>query len=355
MNIAIFLPNWIGDVVMATPALRALRNFVAGDARLIGIMRPYVSDVLAGTSWLDEQLFYDPRSRQPELRVGSIIEQLRERQIDIALLLTNSLRTAIIAWLGGATQRIGYACYGRGCLLTTRLRRPRTWWREIPTPALDSYLALAYAMGCPLESPRMELATLPADEQAADEVWRRLALPVDGSVVVLNCSGAYGAAKLWPPEYFAQLARRIAEQLRHNVLVLCGPSERSIAQQIAQDANHPRVKSLADQTLSIGLSKACVRRSRLMVSTDSGPRHIAAAFGIPVVSLFGPTHIAWSDTHYAGELQLQHQVPCGPCSKRTCPLKHHRCMRDLSVDRVYQAVSQQIHTGSQGAPRRAAG
>lgn len=342
MKIAIFLPNWIGDVVMATPTLRAVRTHFGQEARLIGVMRPYVSDVLAGTSWLDEQLFYDPRSKDRARRSWQLAQTLRAVSPDMTLLLTNSLRTGVLAWLSRSPRRIGYAQYGRGPLLTDKLKFRKAKGRFAPSPTLDSYLELAYLAGCPTASPRTELATLTEDEEKADRVWRILGLPPGDQVVVLNSGGAYGAAKSWPMEYFAQLARQIATEQGLGVLVLCGPNERDAAATIAMAANHPNVKSLADQKLSIGLSKACVRRSRLMVSTDSGPRHFAAALDVPVVTLYGPTHIAWGDTHYPRAVHLQHDVPCGPCMRRECPLGHHRCMRDLTVDRVYDAVVAQL-------------
>src|SRR5262249_15472319 len=156
------------------------------------------------------------------------------------------------------------------------------------------YLKLAYAIGCAPEDQSLELATTPADELAADLVWRQFGLR-EGRVVVLNSSGAFGAAKLWPVEHSAHLARRMATELNFDVLGLCGPSERQSAHQIVQLAGHPRVVGLADQPLSIGLTKACVKRSLLMVTTDSGPRHFAVAFGVPIVGLFGPTPPIWGD------------------------------------------------------------
>lgn len=338
MNVGIFLPNWVGDAVMATPTLRALRKRWGAAARLVGIMRPHIAEVLAGTPWLDAALRYDPRGRSPQQRGWRFLRRLRAERLDTVVLLTNSLRTGLLAWLSGARQRIGYARYARGPLLTQRLQPPCSGGRLAPSPVLDYYLQLAHALGCPSESPRMELATLPADEQAADRVWRKLSLPHPHQVVVFNSGGAYGAAKLWPTGYFATLARRIVTTTDLAVLVLCGPSEREIARQIVEQAAHQRVVSLAAQQPGIGLSKACVRRSRLMVTTDSGPRHFAAAFNVPVVTLFGPTHIAWSENHFDRAVHLQRDVPCGPCQKRVCPLGHHRCMRDLSVDEVYRAV-----------------
>jgi heptosyltransferase-2 len=187
----------------------------------------------------------------------------------------------------------------------------------------------------------LELATTLADERAANLVWSRLRLPLQ-RVVAFNCSGAYGAAKLWPPAHFADLARRVATQLDHDVLVLCGPSEREVAHEIVRAADNPRVKSLADEPLSIGLSKASLRRSRLLVTTDSGPRHLAVAFGVPVVGLYGPTLPIWGANPTARETALSTSIDCLGCAKRVCPLGHHRCMTELSVDDVYRAVAAQL-------------
>jgi len=344
MKVGIFLPNWIGDVVMATPTLRALRNHFGSDTKLVGIMRPYVREVLAGTPWLDDCLLYDPRSRDRALRGTAFLSRLRAAQLDTVVLLTNSLRTALWAWASGAKRRIGYARSGRGPLLTEKLRPQRIGRRFIPSPVLDYYLALAYKLGCPPESPRLDLATLSADELAADVAWRQLNLPAGEHVVTFNSGGAYGAAKLWPTDYFARLARRVATQHDVSVLVLCGPQERDIAREIVAGARHPRVVSLAELPKSLGLTKACVRRSRLLVTTDSGPRHFAAAFDTPVITLFGPTDIAWSENHFDKAVHLQLSLDCQPCQKRVCPLRHHRCMRELSISRVYEAVRRELET-----------
>lgn len=342
MKIGVFVPNWVGDVAMATPTLRALRRHFGSNAQIVGIVRPYVADVLAGTPWLDRQIPYHPKSKVLAQRAWSVLGQLRAHRFDTILLMTNSLRSGALAWASGAPHRVGYVRYGRGPLLTHKLYHPRLGRRWLPTPAIDAYLQLAYALGCELESPHLELATLAADEAAADEVWERWDLPPGERVVVLNSGGAYGAAKLWPTEYFAELARRIATEQDLAVLVTCGPAERTLAQEIVERADHPRVVGLADKPISIGLSKACIRRSRLLISTDSGPRFFAVAFGVPVVSLFGPTDVGWTRTHYPREICLQHAVPCGPCARRTCPLGHHDCMRLLSVERVYAAVLKQL-------------
>ena len=121
------------------------------------------------------------------------------------------------------------------------------------------------------------------------------------------------------------------------MLVVCGPNERTTAREIVRQAGRPQVVSLAERPVSLGLTKACVRRLDLFVTTDSGPRHFAAAFDRPVVSLFGPTFIEWTETYFPKGINLQKQVPCGPCQLRVCPLDH-RCMRELSVAEVLAAA-----------------
>ncbi|MGE3314639.1 MAG: lipopolysaccharide heptosyltransferase II [Planctomycetaceae bacterium] len=340
MKIAVFVPNWIGDVVMATPALRAIREHFAG-AEIVAVLRPYVADVLAGLSLVDRHLIHHPAGKSAvENRGLRFVRSLRREKFDLAVLFPNSFHSAGLAWLSGARRRVGIDRDGRGWLLTDRLpSRPK----KTPHPVIEEYLRIAAYLGCVALDRRMELASLPSDEQQLARFWN--AQPGElrrREFVTLNSGGAFGAAKDWPAESFAILARRIAETYGHAVLVLCGPSEREQARRIVQQAEHRNVVSLADAPLSIGLTKAAVKQSVLLVTTDSGPRHFAAPFDVPVITLFGPTHIAWSETYSPRAIHLQHQVDCGPCQQRTCPLGHHRCMKELSVDTVFDAVARQL-------------
>lgn len=339
MKIAVFLPNWIGDVVMATPALRAVRNEFAL-AEIVAVARPYVADVLAGLELSDRTLLHEPRSGDKSRRGWQFIRRLRDERFDLALLLPNSLRSGVLAWLSGARRRVGFARDGRGWLLTDPVPARS---KERPHPVLDEYLRLAAHVGCRQLSRQMELATLPEDEERLGEFWSRHdpALPAAG-VVCLNPGGAFGLAKHWPTASFGELAARIAEHFGKTVLVLCGPAEREQARDIVRRADDPRVVSLAEVEPSLGLTKAAVRRAELLVTTDSGPRHFAPPFDVSVVSLFGPTHVAWSETGYRKEIRLQLDVDCGPCQQRVCPLRHHRCMRDLKVEMVFAAVSKRL-------------
>jgi heptosyltransferase II len=342
MKIGIFLPNWLGDLVMATPMLRAMRRHFGADTRLIGIMRPNLADVLRGTPWLDEQWYFNPRAQDQDVRHWSLIRKMRRERLDVALLLPNSMRTAIVARLGGAKQRIGYSRYGRGPLLTRKLQSPQVRGLSTPCPMVDYFLKLSEAMGCPPESRRLELATTPDDEQAADLVWERLGLRTDGRVVTFNAGGAYGSAKHWPPEHFGDLAKRVASSLDYDVLVMCGPKERRMARAIVDRAAHPRVFSMADQPIDIGTAKACIRRARLMVSTDSGPRHVAAAFGKPVITLYGPMPPVFGENPTVLAIDLRLDMSCIGCQNRICPLGHHKCMRDLTPEMVFPEIARLV-------------
>jgi heptosyltransferase-2 len=338
MNIAVFLPNWIGDAVMATPALRALRKHFRG-GRLVGVQKPYVAGVLEGGDWFDRLLVAHGG-------VARTAWGLRRLGVDLAVLFPNSFRTALVARLGGCARRVGYARYGRRPLLTDALEPEREAdGRLRVSPVVDAYNRLAEHVGCPRPGYELELFTTPADEKVADEVWGKGGLDRHPEVVCLNPGAAFGSAKHWPAEYFVTLARDLVRRRGCGVLVLCGPAERGLADRVAAGAASPAVRSLAGLTveegpgprLSVGLTKACVRRADLLVTTDSGPRHFAAAFDRPVVTLFGPTHIGWTETYHPRAVHLQKEVECGPCQRRVCPLDH-RCMKRLTPGEVLAAA-----------------
>jgi heptosyltransferase II len=338
-TIIVFCPNLVGDTVMATPAIRALRQ-ANPQSRLVGVVKPPIAATLDGNPWLDDLIRFDPKASDHRFRTFAALQHLRNERADLAVLLPNSFRSALLAFASGARRRVGYDRGGRGRLLTDRLTVPRDAQGErLPVPAVEYYLALVRHLGCPVSSLRPELFTTRDDEAAADRAWLHLGLSADRPVVCLNTGGAFGPAKSWPEPYFSALARRLVTETGVRVLVVCGPAERQAARAICAGANHPDVVSLADLDLSLGLSKACVKRSTLMVTTDSGPRHFAAAFDVPVISLFGPTHIAWTRTNHPHAVHLFHPVPCGPCQQPVCPEKHHRCMTELTPDAVFRAAS----------------
>ncbi len=342
MKIAIFLPNWIGDAVMATPALRAIRQQFTG-AEIVTIQKPYVADVLEGLDFVDRKISWQTKQKlTSQIR---FLNQLRRERFDLAVLFPNSFRSAWTSFLAGIPRRVGINRDGRHWLLTDPIPTKN---KQEPHPAIDEYLRIATyliersqeASKVPLPLSRsMTLSVTSAEQRRWESFLEKQSTEFKShSMVCLNPGGAFGAAKHWPTTHFAELARRIATELKRSVLVVCGPAEKAEALQIVKQANHSLVTSLAAEPLHLGLTKAAIQQAEMLVTTDSGPRHFAAPFQVPVVTLFGPTHILWSETFYDRGKHLQLDLDCGPCQQRVCPLGHHRCMKDLGANQVFQAV-----------------
>lgn len=305
LRLLIVLPSWVGDAVMATPALRRVRDSLRGSF-IGGLVRPGIDEVLAGTDLLDEVHVERARGVMgPKLVAG----KLRPRRYDAALLLTNSFSSALVLRLAGIQRRVGYDRDGRGLLLTQRLAAPKradgSW---APVPAADyywnaaSHLLDAEAPGWSPLPPgaRLELAVTPEEEVRGAEVLSRLSVARDAPVAVIN-PGGNNPAKRWPPERFVAVARHLSERHGLTVLVNGSPSEAGLVSEIV-DAAGAGVHSLPGAGITLGALKAILagprmdgsKSARLMVTNDTGPRHIAAAFGVPVVTLFGPTDDRWT-------------------------------------------------------------
>jgi heptosyltransferase-2 len=362
-HIVVILPRWVGDFVMSTPMLRAVRQHFGSGTRITGVLKPMYAELLEGSAWLDELVFYDRRSRDPSRRFRAVARRLREDPADVALVVPNSLSSAALAFAGGARRRVGFARHWRRWLLTDPLEPQRAsakggWfnrWRVEPASPAGHAMDLAVRIGVPRGPLSLQLATTPADEAAADDVLARLfpRSPVrgaepEGPLVVFNDNGAYGPSKSWGGERFAALARLAVDRLPGcRVLVHCGPGDRDEARDIVARAAHPQVQGLADvEQLPFGLAKALLRRAAVLVTSDSGPRHVAAAFGTPTVVLHGPMdpRLSRSDQRHLIELRLD--LPCSPCGKRVCPLGHHDCMRLLTVEDVGVAMLSLVQTGA---------
>lgn len=336
-RILVTVPNWIGDVVMATPALRAIRRSFP-KARIIHLCRPYVERVLEGTGFADDTLFWPhagPGGERSSGGILSLVAELRRERADLCVLLTNSFRSALAAWLGGARRRVGYARDARSWLLTDRLAPKRANGQYVPVPAMDYYNAIVSHIGCEDVSDRLELATTPADERVIDE--RVGSVETDRPLVVLNPGANYGSAKCWPPEYYAAVADRLVLQHGAHVVASAVPKEREIADRLAAAAREP-IDIHVDPPLGIGPLKALIKRADLLITNDTGPRHFAAAFGTPVITVFGSSDPAWTETRFAGERSVHLDLDCQPCMKRVCPLRHHDCMMKLEPARVLEAA-----------------
>ena len=301
----VYLPSWLGDTVMATPAMALLRHALPRSV-IVALGRPGMNDLLAGMEWLDDVIVADGRSTLGPAKVAA---RLRAMRLNAALLLPNSFSSALTVRLAGIDYRVGYDRDGRGSLLTHKLeplkRKPPHKGYQ-PISAVDYYLAAARSLlsvlGATPQSepdPRLTLATTRSDESHADDVLKRGGIANGERFALLN-PGGNNPAKRWPVERFAALAHHLITRHRLKVAINGSPAEAELVGHIQQaiELNHPQdgrmVASLPTLGGTIGSLKATVKRARVMVTNDTGPRHIAAAFDIPTVALFGPTDPRWT-------------------------------------------------------------
>lgn len=339
-NIAVMMPTWIGDACMATPTLRSLRQQFP-DAGITAISRALIREVIDGawgdgSPWINDWLLFEKRKRQGKLTRFGLARAMRERKFDAVVLLTNSLWSAAVARFSGARTVVGYDRDMRGVLLTDRLPVQRNGRQLKPTSAIDYYLELASWLGGDKSNKSMQLRINAADNLLCENLWTRVGFDSSTPTIVLNSNAATSSPRIWPADKLSELALRIAIELQCQVLLHCGPQEREVAGRIAAEANHPRIASMGElgTHLPIGLTKAVMSRARLVVTSDSGPRHIAVALNRPVVSLFGPTDPRWTITYNCPEAR----VCAGP----------ERDMAAISVQQVWECVCEKMNRISSG-------
>jgi heptosyltransferase-2 len=341
----VVLPNWVGDLVLATPALRAIREKY-DKAHISFLVKPHLADVLGGGDWMDEMLHWPAAKSRHERRQGflGLAKELREQRFDWAVLLTNSFRSALLARLSGIRRRIGYDREGRGLLLTDKLLPEKTNGKFIPTPMTRYYNAVARYLGCRDCPRRLELFTQADDEAIAQKAITAAGVKDGQPIVVINPGAAFGKAKCWLPERFAEVADRLVRERSAAVFVACGPKELETARQVARHLRQPAT-ILDNPVMRLGPLKALIRRAHLLITNDTGPRHFANAFGTPVVTVFGPTDPRWTETESESERSLMVKVHCGPCMKRECPLDH-RCMTWVSSEMVAASAGELLDLGT---------
>lgn len=319
------LPNWLGDTVMAVPALRALRaRFV--DTRILAA-GPW-APLLAGQGLADVLVTY-PRAWRDRVRMADTVRRFRG---DAALLLPNSLEAALAARYWGARRRLGFDTGARGWLLSDAVPLPAPRRHQV-----DEYRVLAAAFGAAAEEAVPRLAPPPPDSDAAQAAERLLDECLAGTdraalVVAVHLGAAFGAAKLWPLDRVAELCAAVdAEGGRVVLLGTAGDAEAAAA--VRRRA--PLAASLVGRDTPAVLP-ALLARLPALVSGDTGVAHLAAALGTPTVTLFGPTDPALSAPRGRAAV-LTHPVPCAPCFYRTCPIEHP-CLAGIDAATVLGRV-----------------
>jgi heptosyltransferase-2 len=312
VKILVRATNWIGDAVMSLPALRALRQRYP-EAEITILAKPWVADLYQG--W---------RIIPFEGASWSLIQRLRRERFDLAVLFPNSFSSAAIVRLTGVKRIVGYARDGRSLLLTDAVATPP------PRHERFYYLELLHRAGIIDAVPEVPEILFDgiAEARARGEALFRaagVALPVVG----VSPGAAFGTAKRWLPERFAEAARRMGG----SVAVFGSPPERALCDEVARAAGGRSFAGATSLRDFIDMTAAC----RIFLANDSGAMHIAAALGVPSVTVFGPTNEKATGPTGPRAVIVREPVECAPCGKRECPIDH-RCMTRVTVEQVVTAL-----------------
>ena len=267
-----------------------------------------------------------------------VARQLKAGNFDACILLTGSLRTAWPVFLARIKHRIGYRRSGRTPLLTAHWPRPRVGegGKKAPYPTKLLYLDLAKKLGADGDGP-LKLGVSARDNEIVAAWMQEHGIADDEPLVGLCVGAAYGPSKVWPARHFAAVADHVAETYGARPVVLCAPGEEQLGAEVAALATRPLIDT-GPAPLPIDGLKALIARSRALVTNDTGPRHIAAALGTPVVCLLGPMPAEYTDMDVERQIVLREPVECSPCHQPVCTVDGHPCLANLAPERVFDAL-----------------
>ena len=322
--------NWIGDAVMTTPAMGAVRATFP-HAEVVVAANSAVGELFSPHPYCDRVVVFDKRKAHGPVRgLLRFSGQLRAERFDLAILFQNAIGAAVTALLAGIPNRAGYRTDGRGFLLTHGVPIGETQRRLHHT---DYYLHMLDSLGIRGGNGRLLLSC--TDRERA---WARNMLGSGAGSprwVAINPGAAYGSAKRWFPERFAAVADAIVHEFGARIVLTGGPGEAELGHDI-ESAMNARPLNLIGKT-SVRQMMALLSQCSLMITNDSGPMHVAAAFGVPVVALFGSTDHTTTSPLSSSCRIVRKPLQCAPCLKRICPTDH-RCMDAITVQDVLEAA-----------------
>jgi heptosyltransferase-2 len=330
-KIMVRTPNWIGDAVMSLPALDALRARFP-EAETVLVAKPWVSEVYQGNPAVSRVIVYDSEGEHRGRGFRKLVRSLREEQFDAAILFQNAFHAAWMAWQARIPIRIGYARDGRSALLREAV--------EVPSPAAIGhqvyyYLHLLFRAGVidkfePIHEIRVDLTD--SEKQWASRQLKALGLGGPRFLVGLNPGASFGPAKRWLPDRYADLADRLISALQADVLIFGSDAENTLAEAVACKMEH--TPSLVAGQTTLRQLMSLLAQCHLVVTNDSGPMHLAAALGVPVVAIFGSTNERATGPLGPRVRVVKRQVACSPCGLRECPIDF-RCMTSVTVEDVF--------------------
>jgi heptosyltransferase-2 len=336
VKILIRATNWVGDAILALPAIRAVRRKFP-EAEISILARPYVAEIYRDQGICDELIAYDAAGDHRGWRGRErLAADLRGKNFDVALLLQNAFDAAWLAWRAGVPERIGYARDGRSLLLTEAVPVPKKG--EIPGHERFYYLELLRRAGWLDDlgdGKHIKLQVPEVRQRGAAETLLGAGARPHAFRIAVGAGASYGSAKCWPPDRFAEAANRLQTQTDADVILFGTAAEAAVSNAIIA-AMRKKPIDLTGKT-SIADLPALLSQCHLFLGNDSGAMHVAAAVGLPVVAVFGPTDPCGTAPVTPCSSIVQQKVYCSPCFLRRCPT-NHRCMQLVTPDMVEAAA-----------------
>lgn len=331
------MPNWVGDLVMATPILTDLRIRFPR-AEITAMCRGVVGELLEKDQDIDELYHFTKHSESFQRRIQrrNVIEKLHKGAYDLGVLLTNSFSSAWLFWQGHVKVRLGYSCHWRRFLLNALVTIPKD---KSTQHHVVTYKHLVEPLGISLSDtkPRLFLSKEEIDE--SKELLFQRGYVKGKTLIGMNPGAAYGSSKCWPPERFREAAQKIVENPNAFVVFFGDDKVVEMVKDICRGLD-PRVMNLAGIT-SLRELASIINDCDVLLTNDSGPMHIASALGTPLVALFGSTDENQTGPYDQGTV-INKKAECSPCFERECPIDF-RCMKEISVDEVVHLVKEQLH------------
>ncbi|HEY2810027.1 MAG TPA: lipopolysaccharide heptosyltransferase II [Rhabdochlamydiaceae bacterium] len=335
-NIIVRMPNWIGDLVMATPILSDLRKAYPA-ARITAMCRSPICELLKEDPEIDELFCFSKTSvfgRRSERR--NIIEKLRQGHYDLGILLTHSFSSAWWFWVGRVRHRLGYECNGRKWLLTHSTSFPANIQNQ---HLVVTYKILLEQLGIPVSAtaPRLYLSANEIEE--ARVLLRQSGVPEQAPLIGINPGATYGSAKCWLPERFREVVERLLSDKDMYIVFFGDQATVALCKEICRGLPS-RVINLAGLTALRELA-SLISHCDVLLTNDSGPMHIADALGTTLVALFGSTSEIVTGPYSQQGGVIHKHVRCSPCYQRICPVDF-RCMKEIEAEEVYVAVKKAL-------------
>ncbi len=294
---------------MATPTFDCIRQHFP-ESCLIGLIRNYAKGVVEEGPWFDDLIVAQDKSLG---EMKALVSRLRRLRLDLAVILPNSFRSALIARLGGAKRIYGYRRNGRSALLSGGPAPRHRNGRITPRPMIEYYLEICRWLKLdPPSQPQPRLFYSATTRETGARLIESYHITATDLIIGLNPGARYGSSKCWPPEHFARLAEMIAQRWDCKILLFTGPGERDLGRRIIE-LSRAEIVNTAKDDVDLKVLMPLIQRCRLLITNDTGPRHYAVAFGIPVVVIMGPTDPRYTNANLEKTIVLRRDLNCAPC------------------------------------------